>query len=74
MFEVVNMDFAKKIDMKEAQVDKVASEIKELKTSLQNAAAGEKTEIKAEIARLQDEKIKLQGQLEELYKAYNRSK
>ena len=48
MFEVVNMDFAKRVvDIKEAQIAEFASEIKELKTSLQNAAAAEKTEIKA---------------------------
>ena len=74
MFEVVNMDFAKRVDIKEAQIAKVAAQIEQLENSLQIAAAVDKTEIKASIARLQEKDIELQRQVAELYKRLPLSK
>ena len=68
------MDIGKEILDTKQSIAEVALEIKELKSSLQNAAADEKTEVKASIARLQQKDIELQRQLAELYKRLPLSK
>ena len=74
MFEVVNMDFAKRIDITDAQIAEVAAQIKQLESSLQNASKEQAEKNETKIARLQDEKIELQRQLAELYKRLPLSK
>ena len=74
MFEVVNMDFAKRIDITDAQIAKVAAKIENLEHSLSNASTSKQARIEAEIDKLQDEKIVLQRQLEEWIKRLPLSK
>jgi len=63
------MDILSEIRETKQQIAKVASKIEELECSLKTATSAEQTNrIDVKLDKLQDEKIILQGQLEELYK------
>ena len=74
MFEVVNMDFAKRVDIKEAQIAEVAAQIKQLENSLPNASTSEQVRIQAAIVDLRQKELSLQHQLEEYIKRLPLSK
>ena len=69
------MDILSEIREAKQQIAKVASKIEELECSLKTATSAEQTNrIDVKLDKLQDEKIILQGQLEELYKRLPLSK
>ena len=68
------MDIEKEILDTQQSIAKVAAKIEKLEIASSNASTPEQARIQAEIARLQDEKIELQGQLKEWIKRLPLSK
>ena len=68
------MDIGKEIQYTKLNIAEVAAQIKQLESSLQNASKEQAEKNETKIARLQEKDIKMQGQLEELYKRLPLSK